>query len=245
LYSHVLLFINRSEFGALADELDHCYGSGRVIYGGHIKTSLAHVPYIDEWFRQGIRHSPSNFVCFINADILLSANWLTGAKHIFRLMDGHPIVVIGQRINCDINPRYFQNLSFGKALLQEIDHIAKKSVHYPESPHGMDTFLFQIHGLGLEPERIPPFVMGRYLWDNWFVGYLNHFCDIVTFSLDPPIYHINHKPNERNPNEDQFAANHYLWKSNRRYYGSNLDVMWKFSNPMLIRRRSSIQIQLY
>jgi hypothetical protein len=238
------LFINRSEFGALADELDDCYGPGRVIYSGHIKTSFAGVPYIDAWFRQGIQLSPSTHVCFLNADILLSANWFTQAIQMLHVMANHPIILIGQRINVDLNSIDDYNFSIGTKLLHEIDDVVKKSRHFPESPDGIDIFLFQIDRVPLEPERIPPFIMGRYYWDNWLVGYLNHFCDVITFSLNPPIYHINHKPNTKNSNDDQFAINQHLWKANKQYYGSNRDVTWKLSGNLLIRRRSSIQIRL-
>jgi hypothetical protein len=244
LYSHVLLFINRSEFGALADELDHLYGSGRVIYGGHIKTNLVHVPYIDEWFRQGIQRSPSNHVCFINADILLSANWFMRVKQIFHLMADHPILAIGQRMNSNLNAIDFQNLSFGHRLLQNIDDMVRKSRHSPETAVAMDTFLFRIDHLPLEPKSVPPFIMGRYYWDNWLVGYLNHHCDGISFSLNTPIYHINHQPNRRDSNDDQFATNKYLWEANKRYFGSNLDVTWRLLGDILVHRRSSIQIRL-
>jgi hypothetical protein len=244
LCSHVLLFINRSEFGALADDLDNVYGLGRIIYAGHIRTNFAHVPYIDEWFRQGIQHSPSNFVCFINSDILLSGNWFTKAKEIFHLMADHPTMIIGQRINFNLLSVDFQNLSFGTGLLQHIDDMVRKSQHSKESPDGIDTFLFRIDRLSWELKWVPPFIMGRYYWDNWLVGYLNHFCDVITFSLNPPIYHINHTPNKKNPNDDQFAINKYLWEANKRYFGSNRDVTWRLSGDVLIRRRSSIQIRL-
>jgi hypothetical protein len=82
-YSNVLLFVNRTSYKTLIDELEILYEPGRVICGRPIKTDLAGTPYIDDWFQEGIRLSPSTYVCFINADILISRNWLIRAKEIF------------------------------------------------------------------------------------------------------------------------------------------------------------------
>jgi hypothetical protein len=79
-HSYVLLFVHRSGVRILADELDQLYGPGRVIYAGPIKHTFGDVPYVDEWFRHGIRRSPSDSVCFINSDILLSGDWFKRAE---------------------------------------------------------------------------------------------------------------------------------------------------------------------
>jgi hypothetical protein len=177
----------------LAGEIDGLYGSGRVIYGGAIKHDFASVPFIDEWFRKGIQLSRSTFVCFINSDIILSANWLIRAKQVFRLMADRPILVIDQRINFHLNQHLFQNLTFDESLLQQIDVMVKKSPHFAYQATGMDMFLFRIDRLQINPERIPPFIMGKPYWDNWLVGYFNDVSETITFSLNPPIYHITHR----------------------------------------------------
>jgi hypothetical protein len=240
----VIFFINRTGFGALADELDQIYGFGRVTYSGPLKRDFGHVPYVDDWFREGVRRSSSNYVCFLNGDIILSANWLRRAKQIFRWMDGRSIVVIGRRINFYLNPTYFNNLSFGKTLLREIDVMVNQSKHFVEIPYAIDTFLFQIDHMSWNPDRVPPFLMGRPRWDNWLVGYLNVVCDTITVGLNPPVYHIKHKPNGFDIRNDRMAVNQYTWIGNKNYRGSNLDTTWRISDKTLVHRRSSFQIQI-
>ena len=80
-----------------------------------------------------------------------------------------------------------------RELLHEIDNIATNlSKHSDHSPYGVDTFTFKADNPPFDPYLIPPFIMGRYNWDNWIIGWLNHISETVTFNLDPPIYHINH-----------------------------------------------------
>jgi hypothetical protein len=246
--STVLLFVNRTEFdpsGHLPDELDRLFGVGRVIYGGPIKHDFGGVPYIDDWFRQGIRRSPSKYVCFINADIVLSGKWLGRAKQVFRAMEGRGIVVIGQRIDFDLEMARFEKLSFRQeSLLGEIDEMVENSKHEDHSPYGVDTFLFQIEQLPFEPERIPPFIMGRYNWDNWIVGYLNRICETVTFNLSPPIYHMNHKRHNFDIEDDRVAVNHHTRKANKDYFGSNSDTIWEVLGDALVHRREHTRIPL-
>jgi hypothetical protein len=185
--SHVLLFVNRTAFdpsGRLPDELDRLFGPGRVVYGGPIKHDMSDVPYIDDWFRQGIRHSNSTYVCFINLDIILSGRWLGRAREVYRAAGDRPIVVIGQRIDFDLNLDLYGKLSFEQhSLLRKIDEMVDKSAHSDHSPYGVDTFLFRTDRMPFE--KIPPFIMGRYNWDNWIIGYLNCIYQTVTFNLSP------------------------------------------------------------
>jgi hypothetical protein len=108
-------------------------------------------------------------------------------------MGDRPILVIGQRI--DFDPHYddFRTLLLGASFLPRVDAMVQNSPHSMHRPTGVDMFLFRISHFPFEPERIPPFLMGRPWWDSWLVGYLNHLCDTITFSLNPPIYHIDHK----------------------------------------------------
>jgi hypothetical protein len=130
--------VNRSSFGAVADDIDNLFRPNGVIYAGPIRHDFGDVPYIDEWFRAGIGRSPSNFVCFINSHILLSTNWLIRAKQVFHLMTDRPIFVIGQRIDFDLDPVLFHNLAFEESLLQQIDTMVEKSHHSIHRPSVWD-----------------------------------------------------------------------------------------------------------
>jgi hypothetical protein len=246
--AHVLLFLNRSEFdqhGKLPDELDSLFGPGRIHYAGPIKHDLNGIPYIDDWFRQGIRKSQSKYVCFINSDILISAKWLSRVSAVDRLFPDRSIMMIGQRIDFDLQLNLFDALSFEpKTLLKEIDEMVQRSPHSDHSPYGVDSFTFRIDHLPFDPERIPPFLMGRYNWDNWIIGYLNTISETVTFNLNPPIYHINHIRHNFDPEDDKVAVNHHTKKANKDYFGSNSDTTWEIVQNDLVHRRNGTHIKL-
>ena len=246
--SHVLLFINRTEFdstGKFTNEIDQLFGENRIIYAGGIKTDHKNVPYINEWFIQGINHSPSKYVCFINSDIVLSSNWIKRVKQIFTMpeMANKPLVLIGQRIDFDLKEDSFKKIKFSKyknnqhELLHEIDNLVTNiSKHSDHSPYGVDTFTFRTDKLPFDPYLIPPFIMGRYNWDNWIIGWLNHISETVTFNLNPPIYHVNHVRHGFDVNDSRVAINHHLKKANFDYFGSNYDTKWQIKDGKLKRR---------
>ncbi|OHT04766.1 hypothetical protein TRFO_06211 [Tritrichomonas foetus] len=246
--SRVLLFIERDEFdptGKIPDEIDNIFGKDRVIYAGGIRCDHSGVPYIHEWFIQGIKQSPSKYITFINSDILLSENWLKRVKQIFNIMDDKPTVLIGQRIDFDLKGEKFQKLIFSQdKLLNSIDNMVQESKHSDHSPFGIDTFTFRADKPPFDPEMIPPFMMGRYNWDNWLIGWFNRICDTVTFNLDPPIYHINHNRHSFNVNDSKVAINHHLKQANMNYFGSNFDTKWEVKNGFLVRRNSNEKIEL-
>ncbi|OHT04818.1 hypothetical protein TRFO_27602 [Tritrichomonas foetus] len=246
--SRILLFVNRSEFDPsdkLPTELDQLFGPGRITYAPSIRHDHKNVPYIDDWFRQGIKQSESKYVSFINSDIPISNDWLRRVKQVFQVMNDKPAVLIGQRIDFDLIDDKFNQLRFDqKHLLKDIDKMVQESPHSDHSPFGIDSFTFRIDSLPFDFEKIPPFIMGRYNWDNWIIGWLNQVAETVTFNLNPPIYHINHKRHNFDPNDDKVAVNHHFKKANKDYFGSNYDTKWEVVDNNLVRRHFKNVIKL-
>ena len=246
--SKVLLFVNRSDFdptGEFPNEIDELYGKNRVIYAGPIRSNINNIPYIDEWFKKGIDLSESKYICFINGDIVLSSKWLLRVKQVFQVMKNKSIVMIGQRIDFTLNQGDFQNLRFNSSnLLEEIDNMVENSIHSDHSPYGVDTFTFRIDKLPFNVNLIPPFIMGRYNWDNWLVGYLNSVCETITFNTNPPIYHVDHQRHNFDISDYLVSINHYLRKANKNFFGSNYDTKWEIIDNKLIKRGLGISIEL-
>ncbi|EAY21725.1 hypothetical protein TVAG_237510 [Trichomonas vaginalis G3] len=246
--SRVLLFVNRSEYdpsGEFPNLLDKLYGPDRVKYLGYIKSDLNEVPYIDHWFIRGLQETESKYVCFINADIVLSSTWLHRVKQVFQSMKNKNVVMIGQRIDFDLRKEKLSTLNYGsKDFLKEIDRFVMDSYHEDHSPYGIDTFTFRADNPPFNPEMIPPFIMGRYNWDNWLVGWLNTICDTVTFNLDPPIYHVNHERHNFDPEDNRVAVNDRLRKANRNFFGSNYDTNWEIKDGKICSRLLPIRYDL-
>jgi hypothetical protein len=169
---------------------------------------------------------------------LLSAKWLRRVKQVFAAMESErSLLLIGQRIDFDMTSGEYDKLRFRQdGLLADIDAMVERSKHSDHSPYGIDTFTFRVDP-PFDVDLIPPYVMGRYNWDNWLVGWWNKICDTVTFNLDPPIYHMNHVRHSFDVNDSKVAINHHLKKANNDYFGSNYDTKWQVVPGDIVAKR--------
>ena len=242
--ARVILFINKTEFHSdLPSELDALFGPDRVLYANYLRSDSQNVPYLDQWFEQGINLCQTKYITFINTDILLSSSWFPMIKKIFNLFEtkfpNKKPFIIGERIDFDFQMENMKYIRFSqKSFLKDIDQMVKKSPNSLHSMYGMDTFTFMADDPPFPVTKFPPYLIGRYNWDNWFIGWLNTIADTITLLYDPPVYHINHNRHDFNINVSRVAVNHFLKKANNNYFGSNGDVKWQIQNGYLKRRHS-------
>lgn len=240
--SRVILYIDFNDFdstGALQKEFDDLYGKGRVEYLGKIKSNFKDIPYIDDWFRRGVQDSKTLTVCFINSDIILSSKWFKRVNQVFDILNNKKVVLINQRIDFDLNIHDVERLNFTSPnFLQDIDSIVMRSSHEAHSLYGVDTFTFRTYQLPFNPNIIPPFIIGRYNWDNWLTGYLNRYCKTVSFLLDPPIYHINHQRHHFDQKDPLVKINSNLRSYSYNYFGANDDTHYFIKDGYLQTRIS-------
>jgi hypothetical protein len=240
--ANVLLFLNRTEFDLCSRvqfEIDEQFGAGRVVFAGKIRADDSGVPYINEWFIEGMRQKTSRYVCFINSDILISARWFSCARQIFKVMGyDRNVLLIGQRIDFVLIDSEYDKLRFTQnSLLVDIDSMVQRSPHSNYCVDGIDSFTFNVNLPPFNAAMIPPFLMGRPVWDNWLIGWCNQISDTVTFNLDPPIYHINHVNHTNDPKDPKVIFNRELWKANGNYYGTNINTKWRVINRRIVARR--------
>ena len=236
--SRIILFCHPLEFdpsGKLVEELETLFGKARIKYEKPVRHDMDGIPYVDDWFRQGIKKSESKHVCFINNDIVLSSGWLQRTKQAFETFGNQSAVLIGQRIDFDFDNEQFKNLKFDpNTLLGDIDKMVMMLNHSEHSPLDVDTFTFKIDPLPFDYELIPPFIMGIYTWDKWIVGWLNKITNTLTFHLDPPIYHVGQKTLTYDSDDDKVATNNHLKKANNNYFGSNSDTVWEIIDGNIV-----------
>ncbi|MBI3314166.1 MAG: hypothetical protein HYZ83_08035 [Candidatus Omnitrophica bacterium] len=114
-------------------------------------------PLISDLFRQARESASFDFLCYINADIILLENPLD----LLQRISFPNFILAGRRWNLDIREELAFSNGWGEALRERINREGKL---HPAS--GMDYFVFP---KDLFQERIPPFAVGRPCWDNWFV----------------------------------------------------------------------------
>ena len=228
--SRVILYVPEKEFddsGKLQQDLVDLFGENRVFYKGYLKSDLNGVPFVDDWFKRGVDDAETKYVCFINTDILISSKWMKRVKQVHSVFDDtQKIVLINQRVDFDFfddSSRFHYNSS---TYLEEIDELVQESSHEDHSPAGIDTFTFRKDILPFNPDVIPPYIVGRYNWDNWLVGYLTQHATLVSFGVNPPVYHINHRRHDFDIEDPRVAVNHCLRQMNLNFFGTNEEAYY-------------------
>jgi hypothetical protein len=116
-------------------------------------------PRVDEIFRTSDNAARNELLCYINTDIILLPGFLDAVRRVKDLKK--PFLVIGQRwdlaLESEIN---YLDLRWEDGLRELL-----RTSGQMHSPAAIDYFIFR---KGLWPS-IPPFGLGRTVWDNWLV----------------------------------------------------------------------------
>jgi hypothetical protein len=116
-------------------------------------------PRVDDIFAQAERNAGANLLCYVNADILLGGDFLPAARAAAEFHGR--FLMVGRRWDLDFADAVdFSDPGWADGI--------RKSVRERGMLHeasGIDYFVFR---RGSWPE-IPPFAVGRTMWDNWFI----------------------------------------------------------------------------
>jgi hypothetical protein len=116
-------------------------------------------PQVDAIFRRGEAAAREPILCYINADIILGSGFLK-AVGIAAGVRGR-FLIVGQRWNLKVeDPIDYSDPAWEDKLRDRV-----RAGGRLEDPSGIDYFIFR---KGLWPE-IPPFALGRTMWDNWLI----------------------------------------------------------------------------
>ncbi|MBE0534076.1 MAG: FkbM family methyltransferase [Phycisphaerae bacterium] len=127
----------------------------------HIECNEVGTPLLDSIFRNGASASAAPVLAYVNTDILILDDFTAAVKQV-RDADRGPFLMIGQRWDLNVDrPLNFTDDNWSNQLRGEI---RQKGTLHP--PAGIDYFVFS---RDLWP-AIPPFALGRTVWDNWLVA---------------------------------------------------------------------------
>ncbi len=122
------------------------------------------VPLISSMVRLARQSSGSPFLCIINADIILMADFVTAARRVADLSSGKLLsssyVLLGRRWDLDVKAPIEFTDDWEARLRQEIGWSGR--LHRPT---GSDFFLFPRDCYA----DVPDFAIGRAGWDNWMI----------------------------------------------------------------------------
>ena len=148
-----------------------------------IKRNDMGTPLLDDIFNTAQNVSDTEFLCYINADIIVFTDFMLAPSFAAERFDD--FLLVGDRLDYDQKglldvtaPGWVETLK---------DAAARDGVLH--KPSGMDYFVFRP---GFWP-RIPPFALGRMAWDTWLLNdALRRKANVVDCSPCINILHQNH-----------------------------------------------------
>lgn len=139
-------------------------------------------PLVSALFELARRNSDSPLLAYVNADILMLPDFVSGARAL--QAGGKPFLGVGQRWDLEVT----EALEFGDdwpVMLQR--RIKEHGSLHP--PAGSDYFIYPRWCF----ERMPAFAIGRAGWDNWMIYWARREgWQVVDCTAEITIAHQNH-----------------------------------------------------
>jgi hypothetical protein len=148
-----------------------------------VAASPSGAPMFDDVLAQGQRHAHAGTVCFVNADIVLTPEWMRAVHTVARWRPR--FLMVGRRWNFDVTePLDFAPADWADRLVA--DARARGSL---ATNMFIDYFVFPRGMLS----DIPPFVIGRPGYDNWLLWSVRRQrIPLVDATRAAPVVHQNH-----------------------------------------------------
>ena len=117
-------------------------------------------PLVSDLFHKAEQAATSRVMCYVNADIILTGDFLQAIEDVLTTTDR--FLMVGQRWDLDLDRQWdFDSPEWEATLLQLVTN--RGMLH---SKAGIDYFVYS-RGL---LSGMPPFAIGRTAWDNWIIA---------------------------------------------------------------------------
>ncbi len=151
--AEVILFGNEEGAAEVARELG-------VHHEPEVDRNSLGTPLLSSLFDRADRLARHDRLCFLNADILLTDDFLAAATRLAHIHESS--LMVGRRCDMDITqPLDFLQPDWGQRLRS-----AARERGRLRPPQWIDYFVFP---RGLLGEQVPPFAVGRPGYDNWLL----------------------------------------------------------------------------
>ncbi len=117
-------------------------------------------PLLNDVFRCGESASSHRLLCYVNADIILTNEFLDAVQRVMRRK--RKFLMVGRRTDLDL--QHEELLDFSPGWQDRLGRRIADTGHL-QGPTHIDYFVFSRGMWG----RIPPFAVGRFAWDNWLI----------------------------------------------------------------------------
>jgi hypothetical protein len=130
-----------------------------VAYVDNAPTGLNGLPYVNTLFELAEKFASNDLLCYVNADVILLSNLPGAVRRVAERFDR--FLMVGQRWDVRLD----EPLDFGKPDWEDRLRNYVQGHGELHSVSGKDWLIWR-RPLGLD---IPPFLVGRAMWDNWVV----------------------------------------------------------------------------
>jgi hypothetical protein len=138
-------------------------------------------PLLDAVFRQARARARHDLCCYVNADIVLFDDFAQATRR----LQLPRFVAVGRRTDLDVDGA----LDFGQEQWASRLRERARTHGRLHEPTGIDYFLFPRRAT---PE-LPPFPVGRVLWDNWMIhSARTRGVPVVDLTSSVMVVHQNH-----------------------------------------------------
>lgn len=152
-----------------------------ALHAPDIERNDQGTPLVSSAFEVATELSTADLLCYSNADIVLMDDFVTALRH----MQLRPFLLCGRRWDLDVDCQLEVNRPTWQTDLRQTV-LQKGWLHSAEA---MDYFAFPRGVL----RNIPPFAVGRAMWDNWFVFNARaQSVPVVDATPDLVVVHQNH-----------------------------------------------------
>ncbi len=125
-----------------------------------IRGNDLNTPLVNSLFLQAQEEADTELLAYVNADIVLFDSFMQGAALAAAAADN--FLLVGARWDYEqTTPIDFSQANWADTLQQKV--FQSGAIH---PPTGMDYFIFRA---GKAWPSIPPFALGRFLWDTWLL----------------------------------------------------------------------------
>jgi hypothetical protein len=165
----------------------------------------AGIPRIDYMFDYASNNAQNRLCCFINADIIVTGDFITAVKQLINLQSGG-FLAVGQRYDFDnTNGEWDFSAGWEKKYLS-----GPMKIH---APAGSDYFLFPKGQY--EKSSMVPLIVGRPSWDLWMIyNARKRALPVIDLSVVYKVFHQNHDYSHKKvaykKNTDEPEAKHNM-----------------------------------
>ena len=166
-------------------------------------------PLLADIFAKAERHASHDLFAYVNADIILPAEFTTGVEKVRQSFPN--FLAVGRRTNLEVR----EPMDFSESWEEKLKERMRREGQL-ESDTGIDFFVFPRGTY----ERVPPLVIGRVWFDQWCIKYVRKkglpVVDLTRFAaIAHQLHDYNHVPGGR----DLGAYGGVEADENLKYYG--------------------------